>query len=95
MRKRTKRVLDYLVIFTVALLGAFNYQIFVFPNDFAPSGINGILTIIRYVFGVNFGMLYLFINIPLLIAAFFVMRSRKYVICSFIYVVVFSVASIL
>ena len=95
MKKRTKRVLDYLVIFIIALLGAFNFQIFVFPNDFAPSGLNGILTIIRHVFGVNFGMLYLFINIPLLIAAFFVMRSTKYVICSFIYVVVFSVSSIL
>lgn len=52
------------------------------------------LTIIRHVFGVNFVMLYMFINIPLLTAAFFVMRSRRYVINSFIYVVVFSVSSI-
>lgn len=53
------------------------FQIFVFPNDFAPSGVNGILTIIRHVFGVNFGMLYMFINIPLLTAAFFVLRSTR------------------
>ena len=95
MNTKTRRVLDYLIICIIAVLGALNFQVFVFPNNFAPSGLNGILTIIRHVFGVNFGMLYLFLNIPLLIAAFLVMRSKKYVIHTFIYVVVFSVSSIL
>ena len=95
MNTKAKMVLDYLIITVIAVLGALNFQVFVFPNNFAPSGLNGILTIIRHVFGINFGMLYLFLNIPLLAAAFFVLRSKKYVIATFIYVVVFSVSSIL
>ena len=95
MNTKVKRVLDYLIITVIAVLGALNFQVFVFPNNFAPSGLNGILTIIRHVFGINFGMLYLFLNIPLLIAAFYVLRSKKYAIATFIYVVVFSVSSIL
>ena len=95
MNTKAKMVLDYLIITVIAVLGALNFQVFVFPNNFAPSGLNGILTIIRHVFGNNFGMLYLFLNIPLLAAAFFVLRSKKYAIATFIYVVVFSVSSIL
>ena len=95
MNTKAKMVLDYLIITVIAVLGALNFQVFVFPNNFAPSGLNGILTIIRHVFGINFGMLYLFLNIPLLIAAFYVLRSKKYAIATFIYVVVFSVSSIL
>ena len=95
MNNKAKIVLDYLIITVIAVLGALNFQVFVFPNNFAPSGLNGILTIIRHVFGINFGMLYLFLNIPLLIAAFYVLRSKKYAIATFIYVVVFSVSSIL
>ena len=95
MNTKAKMVLDYLIVTVIAVLGALNFQVFVFPNNFAPSGLNGILTIIRHVFGINFGMLYLFLNIPLLAAAFFVLRSKKYVIATFIYVVVFSVSSIL
>ena len=95
MNTKAKMVLDYLIVTVIAVLGALNFQVFVFPNNFAPSGLNGILTIIRHVFGINFGMLYLFLNIPLLIAAFYVLRSKKYAIATFIYVVVFSVSSIL
>lgn len=95
MNTKAKMVLDYLIVTVIAVLGALNFQVFVFPNNFAPSGLNGILTIIRHVFGINFGMLYLFLNIPLLVVAFLVLRSKKYAIATFIYVVVFSVSSIL
>ena len=95
MNTKVKRVLDYLIITVIAVLGALNFQVFVFPNNFAPSGLNGILTIIRHVFGINFGMLYLFLNIPLLAFVFFVLRSKRYVVATFLYVVIFSVSSIL
>ena len=62
-----KKVWTYLVIAFIALLASVNYELFVFPNQFAPSGINGICTMIQYVTGVSVGYLSLFINIPLAI----------------------------
>ena len=50
-----KRVWTYLVIVAVAMLAALNYELFVFPNSFAPSGLNGICTIIQYVSGISVG----------------------------------------
>ena len=63
--RMAKKVWTYAVIVFVALLGAANYQLFVFPNQFAPSGVNGICTMIQYVTGISVGYLSLLINIPL------------------------------
>ena len=52
-----KKVWTYLVIAFIALLASVNYELFVFPNQFAPSGINGICTMIQYVTGVSVGYL--------------------------------------
>ena len=60
-----KKVWTYLVIVLVALASAVNYELFVFPNQFAPSGLNGICTMIQSVSGINVGYLRLIINIPL------------------------------
>ena len=60
-----KKVFPYLVIIFSAFLCAINYQIFVFPNKFAPAGLNGICTMIQYLFQIQFGYLSLIINIPL------------------------------
>ena len=76
MDKKTRKALHIMTIVLIAVLGAFNYQIFVFPNDFAPSGLNGILTILRHIFGINFGMMYLVLNIPLLIVANHFLKRR-------------------
>ena len=94
MTKKYKPVFDYIVIVIIAMLGALNYQVFVFPNDFAPSGLNGILTIIRHLFGINFGMLYLVLNLPLLALAQHVLHGR-YAVNTLVFVVVFSAANIL
>lgn len=94
MNKNARNVLDYAVIVVIAVLGALNYQVFVFPNDFAPSGLNGILTIIRYVFGINFGMMYLVLNLPLLLVAQYILHGR-YAIKTLIFVIVFSAGTIL
>jgi len=94
MDRKTRKALHIMTIVLIAVLGAFNYQIFVFPNDFAPSGLNGILTILRHLLGINFGMMYLVLNIPLLIVANHFLHGR-YALFTFIYVVVFSVTSIL
>ena len=89
-----KKVFTYAVIVAVAIICALNYTIFIFPNRFAPAGLNGICTMIQYVFGINIGYLNLIINIPLAIATYFLV-SKPLAIRSMVYVGVFSVAVIL
>lgn len=86
-----KKALTYAMIALLSFLGAVNYQLFVFPNQFAPAGLNGICTMIQYVSGISVGYLSLLINIPLAIAVFFRV-SRPLAVRSMVYVTVFSVA---
>ena len=79
-----KKVLTYLVIAGLAVTCAFNYQLFVFPNRFAPAGLNGICTMIQYVSGVSIGYLSLIINIPLAIWVYFQV-SKPLAVRSMIY----------
>lgn len=86
-----KKAWTYLVVVFVALVAAVNYELFVFPNQFAPSGINGICTMIQHVFGISVGYLSMLINIPLAIAVYLKV-SKPLAIRSMVYVVTFSVA---
>lgn len=86
-----KKVLTYAVIILLAVIGAFNYQLFVFPNRFAPAGLNGICTMIQYLSHISVGYLSLLINIPLAVAVF-IKVSRPLALRSMTYVLVFSVA---
>ena len=47
-----KKILTYVVIFLTAWLSALSYILFVFPNNFAPAGINGLCTMIQYALGI-------------------------------------------
>lgn len=91
---RLKKVWTYIAIGLVALVSAVNYELFVFPNEFAPSGINGICTMIQHITGISVGYLSLLINIPL---ALWVYKevSKPLAIRSMIYVVVFSVGLVI
>mgnify|MGYP002514709539 CR=1 FL=1 len=91
---RMKKVLTYLVIIVIALASAINYEIFVFPNRFAPSGLNGICTMIQHLFGISVGYLSLLINIPLAIAVYRKI-SKPLAIRSMVYVVTFSLALVI
>ena len=85
-----RKVLTYAVILLLACGNALSYHIFVFPNRFAPSGLNGLCTIVQELFGLNVGYLSLIINIPLSLLVFeFV--NRKLAVRSMVYVVTFSV----
>lgn len=86
-----KKVLTYLVIVVTACVGALNYKLFVFPNQFAPAGLNGICTMIQYLGGIRVGYLSLLINIPLATLVFFKV-SRSLAVRTMAYVAVFSVA---
>ena len=63
--------LDCLIMVGLALLFAFNYELFIIENDFAPAGFNGIGTMIEYATHFSVGYFTLIINVPLCIFAFF------------------------
>ena len=84
-----KKVWTYLAIALVALAAAVNYELFVFPNQFAPSGINGICTMVQYVSGISVGYLSLLINVPLAIWCY-IEVSRPVALRSMVYVLTFS-----
>ena len=86
-----KKAFTYFAIVLTALMCAMNYQLFVFPNQFAPAGINGVATMIQYTLGINVGYMSLLINIPLAALVFFLV-SKPWAIRSMLYVFVFSVA---
>ena len=86
-----KKVITYLVIVVIALVAALNYEIFVFRNQFAPAGLNGICTMIQHVGGISMGYLSMIINIPLALLVYF-MISKPLAIRSMVYVGTFSVA---
>ncbi len=85
-----KKVWTYLVIICVALLAALNYELFVFPNQFAPSGLNGICTMIQHVTGISVGYLSLLINVPLALWCY-IDVSKPAALRSMVYVLTFSV----
>ena len=89
-----KKVLTYFVIVLVAVITALIYELFIFPNKFAPAGLNGICTMIQYVFGINVGYMSLIINIPLALLVYFKV-SKPLAVRSMVYVVVSSVALVL
>ena len=88
--KRTRKVLTYFAISMVAVIAAFNYELFVFPNKFAPAGLNGICTMIQYITGISVGYMSLLINIPLAIVVYLKV-SKSLALRSMFYVGVFSI----
>ena len=92
--KRLKKVLTYLCIVAIAIVCALNYNLFIFPNKFAPSGINGICTMIQYMTGISVGYLSLLINVPLSILVYLKI-SKPLAVRSMVYVVTFSVSLVL
>ncbi len=88
---KAKKVLTYFIIVVIACVCALNYELFVFPNSFAPAGLNGICTMVQYVFGISIGYLSLIINIPLALLVYFKV-SKSLAIRSMVYVITFSVA---
>ena len=84
-----KKLITYLAIIAMAMACALNYQLFVFPNQFAPAGLNGICTMVQYISGVSMGYLSLLVNIPLAVAVF-ILVSRPLAVRSMVYVLSFS-----
>ena len=88
--RTAKKVWTYFVIALIALAAAVNYELFVFPNQFAPAGLNGICTMIQHITGISVGYLSLLINVPLAIWCY-IEVSKPIALRSMVYVLVFSV----
>lgn len=89
-----RKIWTYTVIVAVALICALNYQLLVFPNRFAPAGLNGICTMIQYLTDISVGYLSLLINIPLALLVFWKV-GRSLALRSMLYVGAFSLFLIL
>ncbi len=93
MRERMKNKLriaaSYVLIVLTALAMAFNYHLFVFPNRFAPAGLNGLFTMLQYLFDFKMGYATIILNVPLAIISFFV-NSRPRALRTLTYCVAFS-----
>ena len=85
-----RKALTYLVIAGIALVAAVNYELFVFPNQFAPSGLNGICTMVQHITGISVGYLSLLINVPLALWCY-IEVSKPIALRSMVYVLTFSV----
>lgn len=87
--KQLKTFASYAKIILVALLLAFNYQLFIVINSFAPAGLNGIATMIQYKTGFSIGYMSLMINIPLCILAYYLI-DRMFAKRSLVFCLVYS-----
>lgn len=94
MKNRLRSAFDYIAISVLAVIMAFNYEIFVFRNAFAPAGINGIATMVQYLFDFSVGYMSLLINIPLSLLAFFYV-DKKFALRSGVFTIMFSFALLL
>lgn len=84
-----KKIASYGMILMCAALFALSYHLFVFPNRFAPAGINGICTMIQHVFHINMGYLSLLINLPLALLSFF-LADKLWSIRTMVFTLAFS-----
>ncbi len=81
-----KEIFNVIITLLAAVLHAVGLWVFVIPADFAPSEIAGISTMLYEKTGLNAGYYSLFFNIPLLIAAWFLLKKR-YVIYALLFTV--------
>ena len=82
-----KRILsfrDLLNIIVSALIYAVAFEIFVFPNQFAPAGLPGLETMIQQKWGFPMSYMNVIVNVPLVILTFMVV-DKGYAIKSGIY----------
>ena len=94
-KKLQSELLLALSVIACAAVVALGLHVFVYRADFAPSGIDGIATMLQYasqeLFGyrINAGIFTFLLNAPLLIVAWFVLR-RRYVIYTILYIAAIS-----
>ena len=84
-----ERIAALLLTVVAALAVALGMHVFIYPADFAPSGVDGLATVLQTLTGINAGLFTAAINLPLLIAAWFILK-RRYVLYTLLYTVFLS-----
>ncbi len=85
-----REIVNVLATLVAAACHALGIWIFVEPAKFASSEMSGIFTMLYQITGVNVAYYSLMFNLPLIIAAWFLLR-RKYVVYTLIFILVSSV----
>ncbi len=91
MKRMISASIPWLCVVFAALLLAFNYQLFIVENSFAPAGLNGIATMVQYKTGFSIGYMSLIINVPLCILAWFLI-DRRFAAYSLAFCLVYSLS---
>lgn len=94
MRRKMRLLAAYAVIIAMSFISALEYMIFIDKNQFAPSGLMGIATMVQHITGFSVGYMTMIINIPLCIAAYFAV-GRKFAVRTAVYISVSSVMLLL
>jgi uncharacterized membrane-anchored protein YitT (DUF2179 family) len=89
MKKAMKVSASYGLVLQIALVMAVNYQLFVFPNSFAPAGLNGVFTMLQHLVGFKLSYASILLNVPLAVATW-ILCSRSMALRTLTYVVAFS-----
>lgn len=84
-----KEVVNVLLTVVASVISSLGLHIFVFGNSFAPSGIDGIATMLQEITRINAGIFTFVLNLPLLIAAWFILK-KNYVIYTILFTVLAS-----
>ncbi len=86
LMKTTKADVFYsiFITFVSAILSTIGLYVLIYPANFAPTGVDGIITMLHYATGFNAGVYSLIFKVPLLLWAWFVL-NRKYVYYTLVY----------
>ena len=87
MGKSVKILVEYAILIAMALLQSVNYHFFIIENNFAPAGLNGVLTMLQYKTGISLSYTTLIVCMPLCVLLFFFV-SRKYAVRSAVFTLV-------
>ena len=83
------KALSYVYPVFLGALLALNYTLFIVPNNFAPSGVNGIAVMVQYKLNFSVAYMSLLINIPLCVFAFFKI-DRSFAVKTLLFSVTYS-----
>ena len=68
----TKNLFDWVTMIVACVIYSLGIALFLSPNALAPGGMSGVAIIINELSGLPTGMMIVILNIPLLIAGFFI-----------------------
>ena len=84
-KTKTLKEIGYILLTLLAsAMSALGIYYFVYSAKFAPAGVEGIATMLWQITGLNAGIFSLIFNLPLLIAAWFILK-RRYVIYTLLF----------